>query len=72
MTIPSEPTPNLVQVTNIGKETSQETLRDFFAYCGKIKDFELESAGDQQKALILFESEKAAKTAELLSNGKRK
>lgn len=66
----TEPTPNLVQVTNISKETTQETLRDFFAFCGKIKDFELESDGNQQKALILFESAKAAKTAELLSNGK--
>ncbi|KAI8337759.1 hypothetical protein BC941DRAFT_352471 [Chlamydoabsidia padenii] len=63
-----EPTPNLVQVTNISKETTQDTLRDFFAFCGKIKDFELETDGDQQKALILFESTKAAKTAELLSN----
>ncbi|ORZ10157.1 hypothetical protein BCR42DRAFT_422860 [Absidia repens] len=68
MKIPTEPTPNLVQVTNIGKDTSQESLRDFFAFCGKIKDFELEPADDQQKALILFETEKAAKTAELLSN----
>ncbi|ORZ10176.1 hypothetical protein BCR42DRAFT_381104 [Absidia repens] len=63
-----EPTPNLVKVTNISKDTKEATLRDFFAFCGKIKDFELESDGDHQKALILFESPKAAKTAELLSN----
>ncbi|CAO3589041.1 unnamed protein product [Absidia cylindrospora] len=68
MKIPTEPTPNLVQVTNIGKDTTQASLRDFFAFCGKIKDFELAPADDQQKALILFETEKAAKTAELLSN----
>ncbi|CAO3589159.1 unnamed protein product [Absidia cylindrospora] len=63
-----EPTPNLVKVTNISKDTKEATLRDFFAFCGKIKEFELEADGDHQKALILFEAAKAAKTAELLSN----
>ncbi|KAI8335427.1 hypothetical protein BC941DRAFT_472080 [Chlamydoabsidia padenii] len=68
MQIPTEHTPNLVKVTNIGKNTNEQTLRDFFSFCGKIKDLELEPAGDHQKALIMFESAKAAKTAELLSN----
>ncbi|KAI8100116.1 uncharacterized protein BX664DRAFT_322910 [Halteromyces radiatus] len=68
MKIPEQPTPNLVIVKNIGKDTSQVTLENFFAFCGKISDIELQEDGDQQKALILFESSKAAKTAELLSN----
>jgi hypothetical protein len=70
MKIPTEQTPKLVKVTNIGKDTKPETLRDFFTFCGKIQDFEVEADGEHQKALIMFESSKAAKTAELLSNGK--
>ncbi|KAI8393360.1 uncharacterized protein BYT42DRAFT_550761 [Radiomyces spectabilis] len=68
VTIPTEPTPNLVVVTNIHKTTQDKAIREFFLFCGKIKEFELQPDGEHQKALIMFERASAAKTAVLLSN----
>ncbi|ORX43846.1 hypothetical protein DM01DRAFT_1399457 [Hesseltinella vesiculosa] len=72
MEIPSEPTPNLIKVTNVNASTSEKSLRDFFLFCGRIKDMELKPDGDDsQAALILFENSKAASTATLLTDGKK-
>lgn len=68
MQIPTEPTPKLVRVNNISQKTPEKTIRDFFAFCGKIQELELKKEGDHQTALILFERASAAKTAALLSN----
>ncbi|KAI9304552.1 hypothetical protein BJ944DRAFT_266668 [Cunninghamella echinulata] len=69
MKIPEEPTVNLIKVTNISNKTKEQPLRDFFNFCGKIKDLSLEPDGeDNQKALVLFETAKGAQTALLLSN----
>ncbi|KAI8068320.1 hypothetical protein BC940DRAFT_299692 [Gongronella butleri] len=68
MQIPTEPTPDLVKVTDISGSTNEKSLRDFFAFCGKIKDVDLQPDGDNQKAaLIMFETSKAADTAVLMS-----
>jgi len=70
ITIPKEPTANLVVVSHISSESSEKTILDFFQFCGKIKEFELAKDDDEkhQIALIHFERESAAKTAVLLSN----
>ncbi|RUS13409.1 hypothetical protein BC937DRAFT_95376 [Endogone sp. FLAS-F59071] len=69
--IPAEPIPNLVVVKSIAPTSSEKTVKDFFLFCGKIKDFELQKDenGEYQVALVYFERESAAKTAILLTNG---
>jgi hypothetical protein len=57
-------------VKDISPASSEKTVKDFFLFCGKIKDFELqkdENSG-KQTALVWFEREPAAKTATLLTN----
>ncbi|KAF9158677.1 hypothetical protein DFQ26_007358 [Actinomortierella ambigua] len=66
--IPATPTPNLILVTNISATASEKTVKDFFLFCGKISEFELQKDGDRQTALVLFERESAAKTACMLTN----
>ncbi|KAF9105570.1 hypothetical protein BGX29_011955 [Mortierella sp. GBA35] len=66
--IPATPTPNLIYVTNISEDASEKTVKDFFLFCGKILEFELQKEGDKQVALVLFERESAAKTACMLTN----
>jgi DNA gyrase/topoisomerase IV subunit B len=66
--IPSTPTPNLIIVNNISEDASEKTVKDFFLFCGKILEFELQKEGDRQVALVLFERESAAKTACMLTN----
>ncbi|KAG0022042.1 hypothetical protein BGZ81_008700 [Podila clonocystis] len=66
--IPAAPTPNLIFVSNISAAASERTVKDFFLFCGKIDQFELQKEGDRQVALVLFERESAAKTACMLTN----
>ncbi|KAG0370502.1 hypothetical protein BC939DRAFT_446148 [Gamsiella multidivaricata] len=66
--IPATPTPNLIIVNNISASASEKTVKDFFLFCGKIVEFELQKEGDRQAALVLFERESAAKTACMLTN----
>ncbi|KAG0211326.1 hypothetical protein BGX28_008149 [Mortierella sp. GBA30] len=68
MKIPATPTPNLIHVTNISAAASEKTVKDFFLFCGKILEFDLQKEGDRQVALVLFERESAAKTACMLTN----
>ncbi|KAI8885731.1 hypothetical protein K501DRAFT_215175 [Backusella circina FSU 941] len=65
--IPKDATPCLVLVKNIAKETNQDTIKDFFSFCGIITAFEMKLHDEHQEALIHFEKESAAKTATLLS-----
>jgi len=60
----------LIHVSNISASANEKTVKDFFLFCGKIKDFELVKADDSDKqvALVLFERESAAKTAAMLTN----
>ncbi|KAI9306084.1 hypothetical protein BJ944DRAFT_56455 [Cunninghamella echinulata] len=68
--IPETPSPNYIIVKNISLESSEKTVKEFFLFCGKIKEFELVKDDDEahQVALIQFERESAAKTASLLSS----
>ncbi|SAL96073.1 hypothetical protein [Absidia glauca] len=68
--IPETPSPNYVLVKNISLESSEKTVKEFFLFCGKIKEFELIKDDDEthQVALVHFERESAAKTASLLSS----
>ncbi|KAL0079760.1 hypothetical protein J3Q64DRAFT_1254468 [Phycomyces blakesleeanus] len=68
--LPETPSPNYVIVKNISAQSSEKTVKEFFLFCGKIKEFELIKDDDEehQVALINFERESAAKTASLLSN----
>ncbi|CAO3598591.1 unnamed protein product [Absidia cylindrospora] len=70
ITIPEAPSPNYVLVKNISLESSEKTVKEFFLFCGKIKEFELLKDDDEthQVALVNFERESAAKTASLLSS----
>ncbi|CAO3589566.1 unnamed protein product [Absidia cylindrospora] len=68
--IPETPSPNYVLVKNISLASSEKTVKEFFLFCGKIKEFELIKDDDEahQVALVNFEREFAAKTASLLSS----
>ncbi|KAI9498143.1 hypothetical protein BDB00DRAFT_801288 [Zychaea mexicana] len=70
ITIPETPSPNYVIVKNVSLKSNENTVKEFFLFCGKIKEFELtkDDDGAHQVALINFERESAAKTATLLSN----
>lgn len=59
-----------VVVTNIDEHASEKTVKDFFLFCGKIKEFELikEESNDKQLAYVTFERDTAAKTALMLTN----
>lgn len=61
-----------VHVNNISSKTSEKEARDFFSFCGKIKDFSLTpSSGEPEATLsatITFEQPSAARTALLLDN----
>lgn len=59
-----------VVVTDISASASEKVVKDFFLFCGKIKEFELikEECSDKQIAYVVFERESAAKTALMLTN----
>jgi len=59
-----------VIVTDISEKASEKTVKDFFLFCGKIKEFELikEESSDKQLAYVTFERDTAAKTALMLTN----
>jgi len=68
--IPEQPVATLVVVKDIAPNSSEKTVKDFFLFCGKIKEFELQKdeVSGKQIALVHFEREPAAKTATLLTN----
>ncbi|KAK6497476.1 hypothetical protein TWF481_011884 [Arthrobotrys musiformis] len=61
-----------VHVSNISSKTTEKEIRDFFSFCGKIKEFSsTPSSGDVDAtltAVITFEQPSAARTALLLDN----
>jgi len=59
-----------VIVTDISAKASEKTVKDFFLFCGKIREFELikEESSDKQIAYVAFERDTAAKTALMLTN----
>jgi len=68
--IPEKPTDEIVHVSSIAPAASEKTVRDFFQFCGKIKELEIQTSddGNSKEALVWFERGSAAKTACMLSN----
>jgi len=60
-----------VFVANISPNATEKTVSDFFSFCGRITKLTLrkEATGDgSQEAVVVFETDSAAKTALLLTN----
>jgi hypothetical protein len=57
-----------VVVKNISPESTDDSIRDFFSFCGSITDLKITSEGEARTAEVTFEKETAAKTALLLNN----
>jgi len=58
-----------VYVENISTKTSEDEIKSFFSFCGKIQDISVKSTGsDTQSASVTFEKAAAAKTALLLDS----
>ncbi|CBX99793.1 hypothetical protein IAQ61_002975 [Plenodomus lingam] len=58
-----------VNVENISIKTSEDEIRSFFSFCGKIQSLSVKPTGDDtQSASVTFEKAAAAKTALLLDN----
>jgi hypothetical protein len=58
-----------VNVENISVKTSEDEIKSFFSFCGKIQSISVKPSGnDAQTASVTFEKTAAAKTALLLDN----
>ncbi|KAF1837302.1 RNA-binding protein Vip1 [Decorospora gaudefroyi] len=58
-----------VNVENISIKTSEDEIKSFFSFCGKIQSLDVKPTGeDTQSASVTFEKAAAAKTALLLDN----
>ena len=58
-----------VNVENISTKTSEDEIKSFFSFCGKIQSISVKPSGnDAQSASVTFEKAAAAKTALLLDN----
>jgi predicted RND superfamily exporter protein len=60
-----------VFVANISPNATEKTVSDFFSFCGRITKLTLRkeaSADGSQEAIVIFETDSAAKTALLLTN----
>jgi len=58
-----------VFVSNISPNATEKTVSDFFSFCGRITRLALKSVdGGVQEAVVVFETDSAAKTALLLTN----
>ncbi|CAO2647723.1 Nn.00g086450.m01.CDS01 [Neocucurbitaria sp. VM-36] len=58
-----------VNVENISTKTSEDEIKSFFSFCGKIQSLNVKPTGnDMQEASVTFEKAAAAKTALLLDN----
>jgi len=64
-----EQDPRAVFVTNISPNATEKTVSDFFSFCGRITRLNLRGITEGSlEAVVIFESESAAKTALLLTN----
>jgi RNA recognition motif-containing protein len=65
----SSNTLHTVEISNISNQTSEEELRNFFGFCGKISHLSVEDADvSTRSATIAFDSDTAVKTACLIDN----
>lgn len=60
--------PTTCHVKNISSQTTENQVRDFFSFCGKISNLSISQDGETQSAAVTFEKPTAAKTALLLDN----
>lgn len=60
--------PNTVYVKNISTQTSEEEIKEFFGFCGKITAIDVKEVGETKEATVTFEKATAAKTALLLDH----
>lgn len=68
-TSPSSSSSTTVVVTNISPSANEKTLSEFFSFCGKITSLKLTKFPNKGgEAVVVFETESAAKTALLLTN----
>jgi len=58
-----------VNVSGIADLTTKQHLHDFFSFCGKITQIDLDETGPSKSAVIVFEKQSAAKTALMLNGG---
>jgi len=58
-----------VNVSGIAASTTEQHLHDFFSFCGKISQIDLDETGPSKSAVINFEKPSAAKTALMLNDG---
>ncbi|KAJ2753914.1 Protein vip1 [Coemansia sp. BCRC 34490] len=67
--IPGEPDPRYIEVNHISLSADENTVKNFFAFCGQIESLELRKEMDgTQSALIKFADAEAAKTSLLLTS----
>jgi len=57
-----------VFVSNISPNATEKTVSDFFSFCGRITRLNLRNVEGFQEAVVVFETDSAAKTALLLTN----
>ncbi|EGS19951.1 RNA recognition motif-containing protein [Thermochaetoides thermophila DSM 1495] len=57
-----------VHVKNIGLNTADKEIKDFFSFCGKITSIEITAGAETKSATVTFEKETAARTALLLNH----
>jgi len=57
-----------VFVSNISPNATEKTVSDFFSFCGRIIRLNLRNVEGFQEAVVVFETDSAAKTALLLTN----
>lgn len=58
-----------VNVSSIAASTTEQQLHEFFSFCGKISQIDLDETGPSKSAVIHFEKPSAAKTALMLNSG---
>ncbi|KAH6617091.1 hypothetical protein F5144DRAFT_498598 [Chaetomium tenue] len=57
-----------VYVKNVGSQTDDKEIKDFFSFCGKISSIDITTEGSLKSATVTFEKETAARTALLLNH----
>ncbi len=57
-----------ITASNITLDVTQQQVKQFFSFCGKINDIRLEPGTTHQTAHVTFERASAAKTALLLQD----
>lgn len=57
-----------IRVKNIGAQTSDSEIKDFFSFCGKITSIDITKEESTKSATVVFEKDTAARTALLLNH----